>query len=211
MHQYIIMGPQGSGKGTQARRLAADLGIVPISMGEILRWHMANNTPIGERIRHHMESGQLVPDDVVQQVITDRLKEPDVAKGYILDGFPRTPGQAEFFLTHHRIKAAILLEVSEETLRKRILGRRLCDACGKDFNVYFRPPKVEEVCDVCGGKLSARTDDTPEGIRQRLSDYKTKTEPVVGMLRQKGFVITVPAESHPDQVHEQILKAIGGR
>ncbi|MBY0587323.1 nucleoside monophosphate kinase [bacterium] len=209
MHHYIIMGPQGSGKGTQARRLAADLGIVAISMGEILRGHMANNSPIGQRIRHHMETGQLVTDEIVDQVITDRLRQPDVAKGFVLDGFPRTPGQAEFFLTHHRLDAAILLEVSEETLRKRILGRRLCDGCGKDFNVYFRPPKVEDVCDLCGGKLSARTDDTPEGIRQRLSDYRSKTQPVVDMLRQKGLVLTIPAESHPDEVHKQVLRSIG--
>jgi adenylate kinase len=205
------MGPQGSGKGTQARRLAADLGIAAISMGEILRWHMANDTPIGKQIRHHMESGQLVTDEVVERVITDRLSQPDVARGYVLDGFPRTPGQATFFLSRHRLDAAILLEVSEETLRKRILGRRLCDGCGKDFNVYFRPPKVEGICDGCGGKLSARTDDTPEGIRQRLADYRSKTEPVVERLRLQGLVVTVPAESHPDQVHEQILKAIGVR
>jgi adenylate kinase len=206
-----MMGPQGSGKGTQARRLAADLGIPAISMGEILRWHMASDTPIGRQIRHHMESGQLVPDEVVEQVITDRLGQPDVAPGYVLDGFPRTPRQAEFFLSRYPIRAAILLEVSEETLRKRILGRRLCDQCGKDFNIYFRPPRKEAVCDACGGVLAARTDDTPEGIRQRLTDYRSKTEPVVGMLRERGLVRTVPAETHPDQVHEQILKAIQAR
>jgi adenylate kinase len=209
LHKYIIMGPQGSGKGTQARLLCEGWSLVHISMGEIFRWHMASKTKLATRVTHHMTIGRLVPDETVEQVLKERLALQDWNHGFVLDGFPRTVHQARFFMENYDVDAVIVLTVSEELVLKRIFGRRVCDGCGRDFNIHFRPPAQEGTCDTCGGKLHARADDKPEAIAQRLSEYREKTEPVIELLGKKERVINVLAEGDASAVHSAISRELG--
>lgn len=208
MRKYIIMGPQGSGKGTQAKLLAQAFDLSHISMGEIFRWHLANQTKLAARIQHCMTSGRLVPDDTVEEVVRTRLDLHDWNHGFVLDGFPRTAPQARFFLESYDVDAVILLVVREEVVKKRILGRRLCEKCGEDFNIHFSPPKAEGVCDTCGGLLVAREDDTAEAIDLRLSEYRAKTEPIIEMFRNKERVIDILAEGDSYSVHQEIIQEL---
>ena len=156
MRKYVIMGVQGSGKGTQSALLAEDLDLVQISVGDIFRWHIQQHTKLGAQIRRTIDAGHLVPDDVVESVVRQRLEQHDWNYGFIIDGFPRSRSQAEFFLESYDIDGVVHLHLPDEEVRRRVLARRLCSRCGLDYNLIFHRPAVEDRCDVCGGELVRR-------------------------------------------------------
>jgi adenylate kinase len=209
MHKYIIMGVQGSGKGTQAQRLKEEFDLVHISVGDIFRSDVQNHTKRGARIKRLMAQGQLVDDATVEEVVQWRLAEHDWNYGFILDGFPRNRPQAEFFLESYDIDAVILIDVPDEAVLERILSRRLCSQCGLDYNLIQHRPAVPDVCDVCGGKLVPRPDDNPESIRKRLGDYHSATAPTLELFRKKGLIIRVDGTRPPDQVYQDVKAQLG--
>jgi adenylate kinase len=209
MHKYIIMGVQGCGKGTQAKLLRDDFDLVHISVGDIFRWHIQNHTKLAARIRRLVAAGELVPDDVVEEVVQARLEQHDWNFGFILDGFPRNRRQAEFFLESYDVDAVILIRVPDEVVMERVLSRRLCQGCGLDYNLIHHRPAVADTCDVCGGPLVSRPDDTPEAVRLRLQDYHTKTEPILELFRRKELVVAVDGTLPPDDVHRALRQQLG--
>ncbi len=206
MHKYIIMGVQGCGKGTQARMLKDDLDLVHISVGEIFRWHIENHTKLGARVRRTIDNGELVGDEVVEEIIIWRLKEHDWNFGFILDGFPRNSTQAAFFLESYDIDAVIHITLPDEAVRERVLSRRLCSFCGLDYNLIHHRPKVPETCDVCGGKLVSRPDDTEEALANRLRDYHSKTQPMLERFRRKELVVEVDGTGMIPEVQNEIRR-----
>jgi len=201
MRKYVIVGVQGSGKGTQGAMLAHDFDLAQIAVGDIFRWHVQNYTKIGAQVRRVMAAGELVSDDLVESVVRERLDQHDWNYGFIVDGFPRNRRQAEFFLESYDIDRVIHLDLPDEEVRRRVLARRLCSRCGLDYNLIAHRPRVEERCDVCGGALVSREDDTEEALAARLQDYHGKTNPVLELFRRKEFVFTVDAR--PDKVKVQ--------
>lgn len=204
MHKYIVMGPQGSGKGTQAKLLAEGTGLVHISVGDIFRWHVQAHTKLGARVKRIVAAGTLVPDEMVEQVVRERLDQHDWNYGFILDGFPRNLAQAEFFLESYDIDAVILIQVPTAVVMERILSRRLCSACGLDYNLIFHRPVAALTCDVCGGRLVQRPDDNAEAVRARLRDYDDKTRPIVDLFRRKEIVVSVDGTRAPAEVQKEI-------
>lgn len=198
MRKYVIMGAQGSGKGTQAGILARDLDLVHISVGDIFRWHVQCHTKIGAQVKRIMAAGELVGDELVESLVRGRLDEHDWNYGFIVDGFPRNKRQAEFFLESYDIDAVIHLDIPDDEVRRRVLARRACTRCGADYNLIAHRPKKDGVCDACGGVLAAREDDTEEALNARLRDYHAKTDPVLDLFRHKEFVVTV--DGTPDKV-----------
>lgn len=209
MRKYIILGAQGSGKGTQARMLQDDFDLVHISVGDIFRWNIQNHTKLGARVRRLVAAGELVPDEVVEEVVRGRLEQHDWNYGFILDGFPRNQPQAEFFLESFAVDAVILIEVPDEVVFERILSRRLCERCGLDYNLIQHRPKVPEVCDVCGGRLITRPDDHPDAVRERLADYHEKTRPTVELFRRRGLLVTVDGTQPAEQVQQEVRRQLG--
>lgn len=208
MHKYIIMGAQGCGKGTQAKLLKQDYDLAHISVGDIFRWHIQSHTKLAARIRRLIAEGHLVHDDVVEDIIKERLQEHDWNYGFILDGFPRNRTQAEFFLESYDIDAVIHISVSDEVVFERVLARRLCGHCGLDYNLIHHRPSVPDQCDVCGGKLVARDDDNPDAVRSRLNDYRTKTEPILELFRRKELVIQVDGSLSASEIQASIRKQL---
>ena len=209
MRKYVIMGVQGSRKGTQSQMLAADLDLVHIGVGDIFRWNVQNHTKMGAQVRRTMAVGELVGDDLVESVVRDRLTEHDWNFGFIIDGFPRNRRQAEFFLESYDIDGVIVLDLPDSEVRRRVLNRRLCADCGMDYHLIDSSPKVSGRCDSCGGDLVIREDDTEEALAVRLRDYHEKTNPVIELFRRKEYVFTVDARSAPEAVQEQIRKCLG--
>jgi adenylate kinase len=209
MHKYIIMGVQGSGKGTQAKLLAERLDLEHISVGDIFRWNVQHHTKLGAQVRRSVAAGELVSDDLVASVVNRRLSEHDWNVGFILDGFPRNQPQARFFLESYDLDAVILLEVPDQLVTERILSRRLCSACGMDYNLISHRPAVVGVCDVCGGQLVARADDTPEAVQGRLRAYHDKTRPVLELFGAKEVVMAVDATGPVAQVQAAIRERLG--
>jgi adenylate kinase len=201
MRKYVIMGVQGSGKGTQATLLAGDLDLVHISVGDIFRWHVQNHTKLGAQVRRTMSAGELVDDELAESVVRRRLDEHDWNFGFIIDGFPRNAAQAGFFLESYDIDGVIHLDLPDDEVRRRVLARRLCSRCGLDYNLIAHRPRVEGRCDVCGGQLVSREDDTEPALAARLRDYHAKTDPVLDLFRRKEFVFTVDAR--PDKLTVQ--------
>jgi adenylate kinase len=208
MRKFIIMGVQGCGKGTQAKMLAQDFDLVHISVGDIFRWHIQSRTKLAARIRRLITGGELVPDDVVEEVVKERLDLHDWNYGFILDGFPRNSHQAEFFLESYDIDAVILIDVPDEVVLQRIVNRRLCSKCGLDYNLIFHHPAVAGVCDVCKGALVARADDTAEAVGERLRDYHTKTRPILDLFRRKELILTVDGTKPPVEVQREIRQQL---
>ncbi|MEO3868508.1 nucleoside monophosphate kinase [Nonomuraea sp. B12E4] len=204
MRKYVIMGVQGSGKGTQSVMLAADLDLVHISVGDIFRWHVKHHTKLGAQVRRLVAAGELVGDDLVADVVRDRLHLHDWNYGFIIDGFPRNRPQAEFFLESYDLDGVIHLDLPDEEVRRRVLARRLCSRCGMDYNLIAHRPELEGRCDVCGGDLVTRQDDTPEALARRLRDYHGKIDPVLELFRRKEYVRTIDARADKVTVQQTI-------
>ncbi|MBQ1363971.1 MAG: adenylate kinase [Oscillospiraceae bacterium] len=190
--KLILLGAPGAGKGTQAEILSNLLSIPTISTGNILRAAMKNGTPVGLQAKAYVESGRLVPDDVIIGIVQERLSEPDCAGGYILDGVPRTIPQAEAMeKLGIDVDTALSIEVEDEVIVKRMSGRRTCKNCSTTFHVVNNPPKKEGRCDRCGGELSIRKDDAPETVRARLETYHRETEPLMAFYEARGKLVKV--------------------
>ena len=212
----ILLGPPGAGKGTQAKRLAQTHGLVQLATGDMVRAAIASGSELGRRIKTIYDAGQLVPDDIIIQMIAERIAEPEAAGGFILDGFPRTVPQAEALdaMLAERGQAlqhVILLEVDEAALVDRIAGRFTCQGCGASFHERHRRPRVEGVCDVCGGTdLVHRADDRPEAVKTRFEVYRRQTEPILPYYRARGILRTVNGMADIDDVTRQIEAILAG-
>ena len=208
--KLILLGAPGAGKGTQAEILCKKLGIPSISTGNILRAAIKDGTPTGLKAKSYIGAGKLVPDEVIIGIVDERLSQDDCAGGYILDGVPRTIAQAEA-LEKAGIKfdAVVSIEISEDEILRRMSGRRVCEACGSSYNVEAIPPRVEGICDNCGGKLIQRKDDTPETVRERLKVYHTETEPLVDFYAERGLLKRVAVSGSKEVTAQAILAALG--
>jgi adenylate kinase len=204
VRKFIIMGIQGSGKGTQAKLLADDLDLEHISVGDIFRWNVQHHTKIGAQVKRIMASGYLVGDDLVESVVRERLSAHDWNFGFIVDGFPRNARQAEFFLESYDIDGVINLHLPDEEVHRRVLARRLCSQCGLDYNLIAHRPQNEDTCDVCQGSLIARADDNPEALAVRLSEYHEQTRPLIEIFQRKEYVATIDATLPVDDVQATI-------
>ena len=209
MYKYVIMGIQGCGKGTQSKMLAKDFDLVHISVGDIFRWHIQSHTKLAARIGRFTAAGELVPDDIVEEIVRGRLDQHDWNFGFILDGFPRNRRQAEFFLESYDIDAVIQIDLADRIVLERVLNRRLCDKCGLDYNLIFHRPAVPDVCDVCGGPLVSRADDTHEALATRLRDYHTKTVPIMDLFSRKELVVSVDGSQAAPDVQAAIRSRLG--
>ncbi|MCL4822398.1 MAG: nucleoside monophosphate kinase [Vicinamibacteria bacterium] len=208
MRKYVIMGVQGCGKGTQAKMLCQDLELVHISVGDIFRWHVQSHTKLGARVKRIVASGQLVSDEMVEEIVRERLDQHDWNYGFIVDGFPRNEKQAGFFLESYDIDAVILIDVPDQVVMERIMSRRLCAKCGLDYNLIFHRPKKEGVCDVCGGILLQRADDNEDAVRLRLKDYHDQTEPILELFRRKELVVVVDGRRKPEEIQAEIRERL---
>ncbi|MFE7189073.1 adenylate kinase [Kitasatospora purpeofusca] len=212
--RIVLVGPPGAGKGTQAHLLAKTLSIPHISTGDLFRANIGQGTPLGVEAKSYMDAGRLVPDEVTIGMAKDRMLQEDAANGFLLDGFPRNLGQAKAldeFLAEQGIKldGVLDLEVPEDEVVRRIAGRRLCrNDGGHVFHVDYNAPKVEGVCDECGGELYQRSDDTEEAVRTRLEVYHTETEPIIDYYRQQGLIATIPALGKVDEVTRRAIEAL---
>ena len=209
MRKYVIMGVQGSGKGTQSELLCIDLDLVHISVGDILRWNVQNHTKLGAQVRRTMTAGELISDELVESVVRGRLDQHDWNYGFVIDGFPRNGRQAEFFMESYDIDGVIHLEIPDDEVRRRVLSRRLCPNCGMDYNLIYDRPEVEGRCEVCGHELVTRPDDTPEALDARLRDYHEKTRPVLELFRRKEVVHDVDAQPSAEEVQSAIRTTLG--
>ena len=208
--KLILLGAPGAGKGTQAEILCKKLGIPSISTGNILRAAIKDGTPTGIQAKSYIDAGKLVPDEVIIGIVNERLSQDDCAKGYILDGVPRTIAQAEALeKAGIQFDAVVSIEISEDEILRRMSGRRVCEACGSSYNVEAVPPRVEGICDNCGGKLIQRKDDTPETVRERLKVYHTETEPLVGFYAQRGLLKSVAVNGTKEETAQAILAVLG--
>ena len=208
--KMILLGPPGAGKGTQAEILNKKLDVPTISTGNILRAAVKNGTPVGLRAKEYMDAGKLVPDEVIIGVITERLAEPDCQKGFILDGVPRTIPQAEALeKAGITFDAVVSLEISDEEIVERMGGRRVCAKCGAPYHIKNLPPKVEGVCDACGGKLEARADDKPEVVCDRLTVYHKETAPLKDFYAERGLLKSVENQPTVTATTDAILRALG--
>jgi adenylate kinase len=209
----ILLGPPGAGKGTQAERIVKEHLLAYVSTGDILRSAVKAQSALGRKAKQFMDEGKLVPDELVVEIVKDRLMDSDCAKGALLDGFPRTLVQAEFLekalpdigISIDRI---LSIEVEEEELIERLTGRRVCSECSANFHLKFKPPKVRNVCDKCGGDLCQRDDDTLETVKERLEVYNKLTEPLISYYEQKGLLSAVDGNKDIDAVYEQINSII---
>lgn len=213
MKRIALLGPPGAGKGTQAVRIAADYGIPHISTGDLFRAEVAAGTELGAKARGFMDVGELVPDDVVIELVATRLAKPDAAEGYLLDGFPRTTAQAEALdqrFSGAAVDVAVLLELDTEVVVERLSGRWVCSntSCGGVFHMVLNPPKVDGICDLCGSALVQRNDDKPESIRTRIVEYDEKNAPVIEFYSQRGRLVRVDGDGPMGEVAGRIERAI---
>lgn len=214
--RLVLLGPPGAGKGTQAAAVRDRFGIPHISTGEMLRAAIAAGTPVGRRARGIVEGGNLVPDEMMTEMVKDRLSAPDAARGFILDGYPRNIDQAvtlESILQAlgQRLDHVLYLALDDDEIVRRLSGRRTCGSCGAPYHVDSAPPKERGVCDVCGGSLAQREDDREEVVMRRLKVYRERTEPLVGFYRQSGLLREVEASGSVSDVESRLAAAIGGR
>lgn len=209
MHKYVIMGPQGSGKGTQAKLLKQELGLSHFSVGDIFRWHVQSHTKLAARIKRLIDAGNLVPDEIVEETIKRRLSEHDWNYGFVLDGFPRNVDQAGFFLESYDIDAVIYIDVPESVTIERALARRVCGNCKLDYNLIFHRPEKPDTCDVCGSKLIKRADDNEEALRKRLDAFATKTLPALELFDAKELVLRIDGTKDRDTVYQDIRAKLG--
>ena len=207
--KLILLGAPGAGKGTQAEILNKLLEIPTISTGNILRAAMKNGTPVGLQAKAYVDAGKLVPDDVIIGIIQERLAQPDCARGYILDGVPRTIPQAQAMEELGvGVDCALSIEVEDQVIVERMSGRRTCKDCSATFHVVSNPPKVEGVCDFCGGELSIRKDDAPETVKARLATYHSETEPLKAFYAQRGKLRSVENQPSIEATTAEIRKVL---
>lgn len=211
--RIVLLGPPGSGKGTQATRIEKEFGIPHISTGDIFRYNISRNTPIGLEAKSYIEKGLLVPDDLTLRIVENRFLEEDCKNGFMLDGFPRTLVQAEALdkvlgEKSKGLDAVVNLEVSDDVIIHRMTNRRVCKECGESYNLCFYKPIVEGICDKCGGSLITREDDGLETVSNRLKVYKNQTYPLIEYYKGKGIMVTVNGELPADEVFKDIKKAL---
>lgn len=214
--RIILLGPPGAGKGTQAENIKAKWDIAHISTGDILRANVKAGTDLGKTAKKYMDEGGLVPDELIIAMMESRLQEDDARKGFLLDGFPRTSGQAEALdellgRLGMKLDAVIELAVSDDVVVKRLTSRRVCGCCGEIYNTAAKPPRVDSVCDKCGGEVVQRDDDTEPVIRKRLSVFREQTAPLIEYYRNKGILMTVDATGAKDSVKTLLEKSCGGK
>jgi adenylate kinase len=214
--RLVLFGPPGSGKGTQASAVKEVLGVPHISTGDMLREAIAAGTPVGLKAKTIVESGSLVPDEMVGEIVAARLARGDARKGFLLDGYPRTLRQAEVLevvLTARReaLDAVVKLNLEDDEVVRRLSGRRTCPSCGASFHVAFTPPRKEGVCDGCGSALTQREDDREETIRKRIGVYRQQTAPLAAHYAAKGLLKDVDGTGKPEEVRARILAALGTR
>lgn len=214
MLRTILLGPPGAGKGTQAVKIVEKYNIPHISTGDIFRENIKNKTELGNRAKAYMDRGELVPDELVVEIATDRLTKDDCKNGFLLDGFPRTIFQAEKldeFLTKRgeKIDKVINIDVEKDALVKRITGRRVCKSCGASYHVVNIPPKKDGVCDLCSGELIQRADDTEETVLNRIDVYNKQTKPLVDYYDKAGVIINIDGNKDLDDVLADIVEGLG--
>jgi len=212
--RVAFLGPPGAGKGTQARELAREWGVPQIATGDMLREAVAAKTPLGLEAKRYMDQGALVPDEVVVGATAERLAAPDAARGFILDGFPRTIAQAEALArllkdAGHALDVVLYFDVSEPELLRRLTGRRVCRACGHTYHLTSSPPKRAGVCDACGGELYQRVDDREATVRTRLEVYRKQTAPLLDYYRERNVLTTVSGEGSIEEIRDAIRAAVG--
>jgi adenylate kinase len=208
----VLIGPPGSGKGTQAQIIKDRLGLPHVATGDLFRYNLKNNTELGLLAKHYMDAGELVPDEVTIRMVEDRLSREDCAKGAILDGFPRNLKQAvaldEMLAAYGGVTVAPLFEVEDDVVVDRISGRRVCRNCGAVYHVTFNPPKQAGVCDICGGELYQRDDDRPETVKNRLYVYYKQTGPLIGYYFCRGIIENIDAMQPMEKVTEELLAVL---
>lgn len=214
MLRAVLLGPPGAGKGTQAVRLVEKYEIPHISTGDIFRKNIKEGTELGKKAQEYMNAGALVPDELVVDLVKDRLQQDDCKNGFLLDGFPRTIFQAEKldeFLSESNLKMDIVinLKVEKEAVIKRLTGRRVCKDCGASYHIVNIPPKKEGVCDICGGELIQRKDDNIETVENRINVYEEQTAPLIGYYKEAGSLVDFDGEASLDEVFDAIVQAIG--
>ncbi|MFA6215013.1 MAG: adenylate kinase [Patescibacteria group bacterium] len=205
--RLIIFGPQGSGKGTQAESIARRHGWPYISTGDIFRYNLKNQTEIGKQVAAAINAGHLVPDNLTNQIVSDRIHQPDCAVGFVLDGYPRNKSQLEFIRGITKIDLAIAIDLTDQQAIDRLTGRLACK-CGLSYHVNYCPPKVSGICDKCGDKLFRRDDDEPEAIKKRLEIYHQETEPLVKVYKELGIFYRVDGAKSIEEVYQQIDQII---
>jgi len=214
--RLILLGPPGSGKGTQAAALVDRYGVPQISTGDLLRQERSAGTDLGTRAAAYMDRGELVPDELVLAMLRQRLQKPDCAKGFVLDGFPRTVPQAEALETiladlGVELDAVLDIEVPDDEIESRITGRRSCPDCNLIYHVVTKPPKVAGICDKCGGRLVQRSDDSAETVRNRLRVYHEQTSPLIDFYRKRGNLHEIPGVGDPDEIAAAIRRVLDER
>ena len=212
----ILLGPPGAGKGTQAQKLQTDVGLIQLSTGDMLRAAVKSGSALGQQAKGIMDAGKLVPDELMVGLIEDRIAQPDAAKGFILDGFPRTEAQAEALdkmlaRSGKKLDRVVEMEVDEKALTERVVGRFTCAVCGTGYHDKFKRPKVDGVCDVCGSKeFTRRKDDNAETMKTRMAAYRAQTEPLLPYYRAKRILKTVDGMAAMDEVYRQIRAVLAG-
>ena len=211
----LIIGAPGAGKGTVSDRIINDYELVYVSTGDMLREAVKNGTPVGLQAQGYMNRGELVPDEVIHDIIVERLSRDDVDAGFLFDGYPRTKNQAvdlDEILKQldKKVDCVIDLEIDDEDLIKRITGRRLCPDCGEIYNIYYKPSLKEGICDKCGGSLIQRKDDNPDSLKVRLQEYHKNTQPVIEYYEEMGIVRHVDASKSKDEVYDDVKAILEG-
>jgi adenylate kinase len=214
MLRLILLGPQGAGKGTQAVRIGERYQVPTISTGAIFREHVKHETPFGKEAQKYMSRGELVPDELVIAIVEERLRQEDCRNGFLLDGFPRTVCQAERFdkflsSLKESIDKVINIVVEKQVLIDRTVGRRICNFCGATYHVCYKPPKVKDICDVCGNAIIQREDDSEEAVTRRTEVYLKKTQPLVEYYTKKGILAVINGQQGMDKVFQDIVDALG--
>ena len=212
--KIIMLGAPGAGKGTQAKKIAAKYNIPHISTGDIFRANIKNGTELGKKDKTYMDQGLLVPDDLVVDLVVDRVGQDDCERGYVLDGFPRTIPQAEALTKAladmgQKVDYAIDVDVPDENIVRRMSGRRACVGCGATYHVVYAPTKKEGICDTCGGELILRDDDKPETVQKRLNVYHEQTQPLIDYYTEAGILKTVDGTVDIDDVFQSIVDILG--
>lgn len=212
----LIMGAPGAGKGSVSSRIVEKYGVVHISTGDMLRAAMAEKTPIGLKVKDYMDSGSLVPDKIIHDMIIERLSKDDIKKGFLFDGYPRTLDQAIDLdkilkMLNKKIDAVINLDISDETVTKRITGRRLCLKCGEIYNIYYKPSQKEEMCDKCGSPLTIRNDDNIESLQVRLKEYHKNADPILAYYDSDKIVHHIKADQTRLEVFADVVEALEER